>query len=37
MYWPLLITNSTNNSENGLMAVNTSDIGFRLNQSTPVM
>src|SRR5215218_7319119 len=37
MYWPPLITKSTNNSEKGLIAVNTNDIGFLLNQSTPVM
>src|SRR5215210_8962037 len=37
MYWPPLITKSTNKSEKGLIAVNTNDIGFLLNQSTPVM
>jgi hypothetical protein len=37
VYWPPLTTNSTNKSENGLIAVNTNDIGFLLNQSTPVM
>jgi hypothetical protein len=37
MYWPSLTTKSTNNRENGLIAVKTNDIGFLLNQRTPVM
>src|SRR5690242_2719980 len=37
MYWPPLTTKSTKRSENGLIAVNTRDIGFRLSQRMPVM